>query len=237
MLACFGFGRSQPRYPFTSFVVKVDPSRAGESSVAEFLKQTNLEISSIQMHGDGVSFQISGPLNPKLLIKVLQKTDKTPNIVSLQVGGYFRNLHLPEFEQRQRYRHLRATKTKKRNSAKEKTKKTIAPDFFDGCSLVFNDGKPSLSFQLLDTVKKDIELTCPIFLDIVYDAAASVTIVDELKEAKSTEKCAVCREVGVYEGAIHLENVNNLLSRSSPEYWEECRQSERVERTEQPNEH
>ncbi|KAK1370823.1 RING-type domain-containing protein [Heracleum sosnowskyi] len=125
---------------------------------------------------------------------------------------------MTEFEQRQRYRHLRATKTKKRNSAKEKTKKTIAPDFFDGCSLVFNDGKPSLSFQLLDYVKNDIELTCHICLDIVYDAlsltcghifcymcackATSVTIVDGLKEAKSTEKCVVCREAGVHEGAI-----------------------------------
>ncbi|KAL8094553.1 putative E3 ubiquitin-protein ligase BAH1-like 1 isoform X1 [Apium graveolens] len=138
---------------------------------------------------------------------------------------------------------LRETKTKKRN----------APDFFDGCSLVFNDGKPSLSFHLLDSVKMDIDLTCPICLDIVFDAvsltcghifcymcackAASVTIVDGLKEAKTREKCALCREAGVYEGAVHLEELNILLSRSCPEYWEERRQSERVERTKQAKEH
>ncbi|XP_074354548.1 putative E3 ubiquitin-protein ligase BAH1-like 1 isoform X2 [Apium graveolens] len=116
---------------------------------------------------------------------------------------------------------LRETKTKKRN----------APDFFDGCSLVFNDGKPSLSFHLLDSVKMDIDLTCPICL------AASVTIVDGLKEAKTREKCALCREAGVYEGAVHLEELNILLSRSCPEYWEERRQSERVERTKQAKEH
>lgn len=50
------------------------------------------------------------------------------------------------------------------NLRETKTKKRDAPDFFDGCSLEFNDGKPSLSFELLDSVKIDIDLTCPICL-------------------------------------------------------------------------
>lgn len=34
----------------------------------------------------------------------------------------------------------------------------------EGCSLVFNDGKPSLSCELSDTVKLEIDLTCSICL-------------------------------------------------------------------------
>lgn len=34
----------------------------------------------------------------------------------------------------------------------------------EGCSLVFNDGKPSLSCELFDAVKLEIDLTCSICL-------------------------------------------------------------------------
>lgn len=45
---------------------------------------------------------------------------------------------------------------------KANTKKAIA--LFDGCSLVLKDGKPSLSCELFDSIKLDLDLTCSICL-------------------------------------------------------------------------
>ncbi|CAI9300493.1 unnamed protein product [Lactuca saligna] len=123
----------------------------------------------------------------------------------------------------------------------------------EGCSLVFNDGKPSLSCELSDTVKLEIDLTCSICLDTVFDPvylscghifcfmcackSGSVTIVDGLKATAPTAKCPLCREAGVYNGSLHLDELNILLSRRCPEYWEERLQSERAERIRQTKEH
>lgn len=131
--------------------------------------------------------------------------------------------------------------------------KRKAPAFFEGCSLVFKDGKPSLLCELFDPVKLEIDLTCSICLDTVFDPvsltcghifcymcackAGSVTIVDGLKAAHSKEKCPLCREGGVYEGSVRLEELNILLSQSCPEYWVERLQTERVERVRQAKEH
>ncbi|KAA8549165.1 hypothetical protein F0562_000849 [Nyssa sinensis] len=134
---------------------------------------------------------------------------------------------------------------------KAKAKKAAA--LFEGCSLIFSDGKPSLSCELFDSVKLDIDLTCSICLDTVFDPvsltcghifcytcgckAASVTIVDGIKAANPKEKCPLCREAGVYEGAVHLEELHILLSRSCPDYWEERLKTERTERIRQAKEH
>ncbi|GAA0169315.1 ubiquitin-protein ligase [Lithospermum erythrorhizon] len=67
--------------------------------------------------------------------------------------------------------------------------------------------------------------------------AASVTIVDGLKAAETKEKCPLCREARVYEGALHMEELNILLSRRCPEYWGERLQHERIERIRQAKEH
>ncbi|KAH6813953.1 SPX domain-containing protein [Perilla frutescens var. frutescens] len=124
---------------------------------------------------------------------------------------------------------------------------------FEGCSLLLDDGKPSLSCELFDSVKLDIDLTCAICLETLFDPvslacghmfcymcackAASVTVVDGLKAASHNQKCAVCREEGVYEAAVRLEELHILLSRSCPEYWEERRKSEKMERVKQTKEH
>lgn len=124
---------------------------------------------------------------------------------------------------------------------------------FDECSLTFKDGKPSLTCELFDSVKIDIDLTCSICLDTVFDpvsltcghifcyicacSAASVSIVDGLKAANPKEKCPLCRERAAYEGAVHLEELNILLGRSCQEYWEQRLQSERVERIKQIKAH
>ncbi|KAJ6729461.1 E3 UBIQUITIN-PROTEIN LIGASE BAH1 [Salix viminalis] len=110
----------------------------------------------------------------------------------------------------------------------------------------------------------DIDLTCSICLDTVFDpvsltcghifchtcacSAASVTIVDGLKAAEPNEKCPLCRkaqkmktgasrQTGVYEGSLHLEEINILLSRSCHEHWEQRLQTERRERIRQVKEH
>ncbi|XP_065861332.1 probable E3 ubiquitin-protein ligase BAH1-like 1 isoform X1 [Euphorbia lathyris] len=136
---------------------------------------------------------------------------------------------------------------------KVKSKKK-SPALFDGCSLIFDDEhKPSLSCELFDSVKLDIDLTCSICLDTVFDpvsltcghifcymcacSAASVTIVDGLEAAEPKEKCPLCREAGVFEGAVHLDELNILLSRSCHEYWEKRLQSERAERILQAKQH
>ncbi|XP_021802409.1 probable E3 ubiquitin-protein ligase BAH1-like 1 [Prunus avium] len=139
------------------------------------------------------------------------------------------------------------------NLRETKTKSRKAPALFEGCSLKINDGKPSLACELFDSVKLDVDLTCSICLDTVFDpvaltcghifcymcacSAASVTIVDGLKAAEPKEKCPLCREARVYEGAVHLEELNMLLSRSCHEYWEQRLQTERVERVRQAKQH
>ncbi|XP_027098645.1 probable E3 ubiquitin-protein ligase BAH1-like 1 isoform X1 [Coffea arabica] len=139
------------------------------------------------------------------------------------------------------------------NSQETKANTRNAPALFNGCSLIFKDEKPSLSCELFDSVKLELDLTCSICLDTVFDPvsltcghifcymcackAGSVTIVDGLKAASPKEKCPLCREAGVYEGAVHLEELNILLSQSCPEYWAARLQSERAERIRQAKEH
>ncbi|KAG9443786.1 hypothetical protein H6P81_015126 [Aristolochia fimbriata] len=139
------------------------------------------------------------------------------------------------------------------NLRESKDGTTAVKGFFDECSLKFDGSKPTLSCSLFDSIRLDIDLTCPICLDTVFDpvsltcghifcymcacSAASVTIVDDLKAADRKAKCPLCREEGVYEGAIHLEELNLLLSRSCKEYWVQRTQRERVERMKQVKEH
>lgn len=130
---------------------------------------------------------------------------------------------------------------------------TAIPGVFGDCSLTFDDDKPILSCGLFDSVKLDIDLTCSICLDTVFEpvsltcghifchmcccSSASVTIVDGLKSADRKAKCPLCRRGDVYKDAVHLEELNMLLSGSCPEYWEKRRQSERVERVRQAKQH
>ncbi|KAE9617390.1 putative E3 ubiquitin-protein ligase BAH1 [Lupinus albus] len=99
------------------------------------------------------------------------------------------------------------------------------PALFEGFSLTFRDGKPSITCEFFDFIKIDIDLTCSICL-----VTASVSIVNGLKTADHRNKCPLCREGGVYEGSVHLEELNILLGRKCKEYWEERLERERVER-------
>ncbi|KAK6937385.1 hypothetical protein RJ641_030893 [Dillenia turbinata] len=124
---------------------------------------------------------------------------------------------------------------------------------FEGCTLIFSDGKPALSCELFDSVKIEVDLTCSICLDTVFDpvsltcghifcymcacSASSVTIIDGLKSADEKAKCPLCRQAGVFEGSVHLDELNMFLSRNCQDYWEERLQIERVERIKQAKEH
>ncbi|TYH96056.1 hypothetical protein ES332_A12G152400v1 [Gossypium tomentosum] len=139
------------------------------------------------------------------------------------------------------------------NLRETKVKSGMTLASFEGCYLTFNDGKPFLSCELFDSVKLDIDLTCSICLDTVFDpvsltcghifcymcacSAASVSIVNGLKAAEPKEKCPLCREAGVYEGFVHLDELSILLRRSCSEYWEQRLQMERAERVRQAKEH
>ncbi|KAG2241002.1 hypothetical protein Bca52824_096895 [Brassica carinata] len=112
----------------------------------------------------------------------------------------------------------------------QKESGAVLASLFGGCSFIFDDGKPFLSCELSDSVKVDIDLTCSICLDTVFDpisltcghiycymcacSAASVNVVDGLKAADPSEKCPLCREVCVYKGAVHLDELSILLKRS-----------------------
>ncbi|XP_021718030.1 probable E3 ubiquitin-protein ligase BAH1-like 1 [Chenopodium quinoa] len=133
--------------------------------------------------------------------------------------------------------------------------KDTSPDasLFEDLALMFNNEIPSMSCGLFDSFWVDVNLICPICLDIVFDAvalrcghilcymcacsAASVTIVDGLKAATPKQKCPLCREARVYGNAIRLDELNILLSKRCPEYWEKRLESERVERLRLVKEH
>ncbi|XP_042475684.1 E3 ubiquitin-protein ligase BAH1-like isoform X2 [Macadamia integrifolia] len=128
-----------------------------------------------------------------------------------------------------------------------------ATTVLEGCSLEFNDGKPSLSCAIFDSVKLDIDLTCSICLDTLFDpvsltcghifcymcacSVASVTSVDGLKASNPKARCPLCREAGVFEGAVSMDELTILLSRRCHEYWEERLQTERRERIKQAKQH
>ncbi|CAJ2629140.1 unnamed protein product [Trifolium pratense] len=139
---------------------------------------------------------------------------------------------------------LRETKVNNLRETEDNSRKAPA---------LFQEDKPSLVCEPFDSIKIDIDLTCSICLDTVFDpvsltcghifcyscacSAASVSIVDGLKAAHSKKKCPLCREAGVYEGAVHLDELNILLGRRCKDYWEERLQMERVERVKQAKEH
>ncbi|PIN18001.1 hypothetical protein CDL12_09327 [Handroanthus impetiginosus] len=138
------------------------------------------------------------------------------------------------------------------NLKESKVNSKNSPAFFEGCSLILNDGKPSLSF-IVHPVNLQIQLSCKETTETLFDPvslicghmfcylcackAGSVTIVEGLKAADCNQKCPICREHGVYEGAVHLEELHILLGRSCPEYWAERRKSEKEERIQQTKEY
>ncbi|KAF3334750.1 E3 ubiquitin-protein ligase BAH1-like 1 [Carex littledalei] len=139
------------------------------------------------------------------------------------------------------------------NLRKSKVDNNAPMELFGDCSLRFDNDKPTLTCCLFESMQVDVDLTCSICLDMVFDAvslscghifcymcccsAASVTIIDGLEVAALNKKCPLCRRQGVYQGAVHLDELNMLLGKSCPEEWDKRRQIERLERIRQAKEH
>ncbi|KAM7275820.1 hypothetical protein ACFE04_017686 [Oxalis oulophora] len=139
------------------------------------------------------------------------------------------------------------------NLRETKINSQMSSALFEGCTLKSNDDKLFLMCELFDSVNLSFELTCSICLDTVFDpvsltcghifcymcacSAAKVTTVDGIKAANPTEKCPLCREAGVFEGTVHMEELCALLNRSCPEYYAERLRTERIERLKQAKEH
>ncbi|KAM3371876.1 hypothetical protein ACQJBY_018989 [Aegilops geniculata] len=97
-----------------------------------------------------------------------------------------------------------------------------AMELFGDCSLTFDDDQPTLSCNLFDSMRVDISLTCSICLMFV--------------NAQPTDLISPI-QAGVFPNAVHLDELNMLLSYSCPEYWEKRMQMERVERVRLAKEH
>lgn len=126
-------------------------------------------------------------------------------------------------------------------------------DISSRCLYDFESSKPTVSFMFSGSIKLEIDLTCSICLDMVFDpvslrcghvfcngcacSAASVATVEGLKSADESSKCPLCRQERVYRGAVHLIELSTLISTRCQDYWEERLQMERKERLEQAKKH
>lgn len=109
----------------------------------------------------------------------------------------------------------------------------------------FSSEEPVMMLMLPGMVKLEYNLTCPICLDIVFNAyalscghlfckqcacsAASVMIFQGPKAASPDSKCPVCREDGVYANAVHMLELDLLLKKRFKEYWKGRLLGERAE--------
>ncbi|KAH7294110.1 hypothetical protein KP509_28G057000 [Ceratopteris richardii] len=117
----------------------------------------------------------------------------------------------------------------------------------------FEMSKPTITCTLSDSVAIELDLTCCICLEMVFDpvslgcghvfcnscacSAASVPTVEGLKAADYGAKCPLCRQVRVYEDAVHLTELGTLIRMRCKDYWEERLQRERIERIQQAKKH
>lgn len=123
------------------------------------------------------------------------------------------------------------------------------PEMCPGCVCDLHSGKPMLSCTLHESLKLEVDVTCSICLEIVFEpvalkcghifcfkcacSAASVSAVNGFKKAKRSAKCPLCRESGVFTSAIHLRELNILIKRSCKDYCKKRFQRERKERLKQ----
>ncbi|KAK3037770.1 hypothetical protein RJ639_030689 [Escallonia herrerae] len=178
----------------------------------------------IQEGKDLLSYAI---MNAEAIQKILKKYDK---VHCSMKGQRFRSeaqsMHLEVLRSPFLYE-LMAFNINMREDKLESKRTT--PKWFEDCSLHIGDGKPSLSINLSSSINFSADLTCSICLETVFDpvsllcghiycymcacSAASVTTIEGLKAANSKSRCPLCREDGVFEGAVHMDELSILLSR------------------------
>uniref|UniRef100_A0A453LP92 RING-type E3 ubiquitin transferase n=1 Tax=Aegilops tauschii subsp. strangulata TaxID=200361 RepID=A0A453LP92_AEGTS len=87
--------------------------------------------------------------------------------------------------------------------------------------------QPVMTMAISETIKYDYSLTCPICLDTLFNpyalscghlfckgcacGAASVYIFQGVRSAPPEAKCPVCREVGVFAHAVHMNELDLLI--------------------------
>lgn len=120
------------------------------------------------------------------------------------------------------------------------------PEICPGCVCDLQSVKPMLSCILHESLRLDVDATCSICLEIVYEpvalkcghifcfkcacSAASVSTVNGFKKAKKSAKCPLCREPGVFANAFHLRELDMLINRSCKDYCKKRFRKERKER-------
>lgn len=134
-----------------------------------------------------------------------------------------------------------------------KDKALLDTEMSSRCMYDFENSKPTISYMLSSSVKLDIDLTCSICLDMVFDpvslrcghifcnscacSAASVSTVEGLEKSAESAKCPLCREGRVFGSPVRLIELSTLISARCKDFWEKRLQSERVDRLEQSKRH
>ncbi|CAN0927463.1 Probable E3 ubiquitin-protein ligase BAH1-like 1 [Linum grandiflorum] len=104
--------------------------------------------------------------------------------------------------------------------------------------------EPVMKLTLPNSVTIEYSLTCAICLEMVFHpyalscghlfckscacSAAFVPIFLGLKQATPDSKCSICREVGVYQNAVPMTELDLLLKRRCRENWKERMAAERA---------
>ncbi|PON76235.1 Cdk-activating kinase assembly factor [Parasponia andersonii] len=215
-----------------------------------FIKNKFLSGSQVNLMKEGNDLLTYATINAVAIRKILKKYDKVHCSMKGQkfrLEAQVKDLDLLKspwlFELMAFHINLRENKDETKDSF---------PVLFD-CLLHMDGEKPHLLVTLFSSISLNLDLTCPVCLETVFDpislscshifcymcacSVASVTTVDGLKNADPKSKCPICRQLGVFKGAVHLDELSMLLSRSLPEYWEERFQRERKERLKQAKEH
>ncbi|KAI4996823.1 hypothetical protein ZWY2020_052165 [Hordeum vulgare] len=108
--------------------------------------------------------------------------------------------------------------------------------FFKNFSCDLTATQPVTTMAISETMKYDYSLTCPICLDTIFNpyalscghlfykgcscGAASVYIFQGVRSAPPEAKCPVCREVGVFAHAVHMNELDLLIKTSASASWE-----------------
>ncbi|EFJ28180.1 hypothetical protein SELMODRAFT_94393 [Selaginella moellendorffii] len=127
------------------------------------------------------------------------------------------------------------------------------PEGLSHCSCEFGDSKATLQCTLVDSQTFEVDLTCSICLETLFDpvalgcghlfcntcacSAASIPTIQGVKSATKESKCPLCRQPGVYLTAVLLTELNLMIRNRCRDYWDERLKKERVERVQQVKEH
>lgn len=103
------------------------------------------------------------------------------------------------------------------------------PEMCPGCVCDLHSNKPMLSCIPHESLKLEIDVTCSICLEIVFDPVAlkcghlfcfsCASAAASVLGAKKNAKCPLCREMGVFVGAVRLPELNMLVNRSCKDYF------------------